>query len=354
MLTKGLHARKRKEKAQSEGLKKVRVNVSSSMALTSAIAAPKVGEGAEVVPTIKVGAIDGALVPPTSSSPPIEDQVLELPVGGQKREKKKEKKKSATVKVWCKAHPNEFNDDDEDLGENLFYNWHIIRDLVNKFALPEVVDRIADLDYEQRSWDSLGTFLESGHQLLAHIKTINHLRSKALKAQEDHQAEVSHLQKENAVEVDCLIKEKAIEVWGLQKALKNEERTSTGLKAALASEEERRKKAHAKNLRREVHHLKRKLEKAEKEPQKLRKDRSEMTVEITHLCKLHKIDSMSFINWKWDLTEDLERMKKLGSEKVWSLTAKIGSFEASLHRAKERIEQLEGGMAWSQSHAMFD
>ncbi|EHA8587378.1 hypothetical protein COCNU_scaffold002016G000020 [Cocos nucifera] len=87
---------------------------------------------------------------------------------------------------------------------------------------------------------------ESGHQLLAHIKMMNHLRSEALKAQEDHQAKVSHLQEEKAIEVDHLSKEKAIEIKALQEVLKKEEQTSMKLKAILALEEERRKKVEVK------------------------------------------------------------------------------------------------------------
>ncbi|KAG1365011.1 hypothetical protein COCNU_12G000110 [Cocos nucifera] len=121
MLTKGLHAGKRKGKAPGEGSKKVRIDSSSSVAPTSATATFEIAESTEIVPTIEVGTIDGASVPPTSSSLATKDQVLELPTGGEKRKKRKEKK-STTVKVWCKAHPNELNDDDEDLGENPFYN----------------------------------------------------------------------------------------------------------------------------------------------------------------------------------------------------------------------------------------
>ncbi|EHA8588729.1 hypothetical protein COCNU_scaffold006509G000010 [Cocos nucifera] len=75
---------------------------------------------------------------------------------------------------------------------------------------------------------------------------VNHLRLEVLKAQEDHQAKVSHLHEEKATEVDRLIKEKAAEVGRLQDGLKKEKHTSVGLKAALALEEERRKKIEAK------------------------------------------------------------------------------------------------------------
>ncbi|KAG1362629.1 putative ensconsin-like [Cocos nucifera] len=203
-----------------EGSKKARVDILSSATPANATATPKVADGVEVIPTAEVGTTDGAIVPPTSTSPPAEVQVLELPIGGEKREKKKEKKKLAIVKIRCKAQPIESNDGNEDLKENFFYNRNIIRDLVDKFALPEVL----------------------GHQLLAHIKMVNCLRSEALKAQKDHQVEVNRLQEEKATEVYHLTKEKDVEVRILQDVLKKEEQTSVGLKAALALEEEKRKK----------------------------------------------------------------------------------------------------------------
>ncbi|EHA8586990.1 hypothetical protein COCNU_scaffold001259G000090 [Cocos nucifera] len=52
--------------------------------------------------------------------------------------------------------------------------------------------------------------------------------------------------KEKTVEVDHLVKKKAAKVEGLQEVLRKKELTSVGLKAALALEEERRKKAEAK------------------------------------------------------------------------------------------------------------
>ena len=48
------------------------------------------------------------------------------------------------------------------------------------------------------------------------------MRSKALKAQEDHLDKVSHLQEEKAIEVDCLIRENAAKVEVLQLVLKKE------------------------------------------------------------------------------------------------------------------------------------
>ncbi|EHA8587940.1 hypothetical protein COCNU_scaffold003633G000030 [Cocos nucifera] len=75
---------------------------------------------------------------------------------------------------------------------------------------------------------------------------VNHLKSKALKAQEDLQAKVNHLWDKKTVEVDHLLKQKVVEVGGLQEVLRKEEHTSVGLKATFALEEERRKKAKVK------------------------------------------------------------------------------------------------------------
>ncbi|EHA8586681.1 hypothetical protein COCNU_scaffold000730G000010 [Cocos nucifera] len=130
--------------------------------------------------------------------------------------------KKVIMKVLHKAHPSGSNDDNDNLREDPFSNSKIIQDLIDKFAMSEL-----------------------GHQILAHIKMMHHLRSEALKAQEDLQAKVDRLQ-EKTVEADHLIKEKVVEVKGLQEALRKVELTSMRLKAALALEKERGKKANVK------------------------------------------------------------------------------------------------------------
>ena len=92
MLAKGLQAHKRKGKASGESSKKIRINISSSTALANATTATKIADGIEVAFATEVGAIDGAIVPPTFLSPPTEVEVPELPIGAEKRAKKKEKK----------------------------------------------------------------------------------------------------------------------------------------------------------------------------------------------------------------------------------------------------------------------
>ena len=66
-----------------------------------------------------------------------------------------------------------------------------------------------------------------------------------------------------------------------------------------------------RNLNKEVHHFKKKLKKIKDELQKSRKDYSELTIEITHLHKVHKKELMDFIDRKRHLTEELERHRKL-------------------------------------------
>ncbi|EHA8588315.1 putative ensconsin-like [Cocos nucifera] len=117
-------------------------------------------------------------------------------------------------KVKRKTHPNGSNAFDEDLGKNPFHNQEIVKELIDGCTLVEVVDKIIDIDYVQRTWDSLGSFLEMGHQLIANIKVMNCMRSEVVKAQKDHQAKTNHLLEEKA-EADHFLKEKIAKVKGL-------------------------------------------------------------------------------------------------------------------------------------------
>ncbi|EHA8586490.1 hypothetical protein COCNU_scaffold000436G000010 [Cocos nucifera] len=102
-------------------------------------------------------------------------------------------KRSAIAKVRRKASFRGSNSSDGDPEENPFNNRGIIKQLIDGCILLEVVDRIVEADPEQHIWDSLGSFLEMGHQLIANIKAMNNLRSEVIKAQEDHQVEINHL-----------------------------------------------------------------------------------------------------------------------------------------------------------------
>ncbi|KAG1355455.1 hypothetical protein COCNU_07G015670 [Cocos nucifera] len=90
--------------------------------------------------------------------------------------------------------------------------------LIDRCTLPKVVDRIVDVDFELCIWDSLGSFLETGHQLVANIKMMNLLRSKVIKVKVDHRIEVSHLLKEKA-EVKHLLKKTMAGVKDLQETV---------------------------------------------------------------------------------------------------------------------------------------
>ncbi|EHA8588819.1 hypothetical protein COCNU_scaffold006756G000010 [Cocos nucifera] len=131
------------------------------------------------------------------------------------------KKKLAVVKVQCKTHPSRPNDNN-DLEEGPFGTPNTIRELVDKFALPEVVDQMADLNDAQLTWDSFGTFLQSDHQLLAYIKKMNHLKLESSRVQENLQAKVDRIQ-ERTTEANHLLEEKTTEVGILQEALQKGE-----------------------------------------------------------------------------------------------------------------------------------
>ncbi|EHA8588422.1 hypothetical protein COCNU_scaffold005100G000010 [Cocos nucifera] len=77
--------------------------------------------------------------------------------------------------------------------------------------MPEVVDRMADLDPRQLIWGSPGSIL-----------------------------------KEKAIKAECLAEEKMAKIGSLQSVLRKEEFISVRLKAALALEEERKKKVEIK------------------------------------------------------------------------------------------------------------
>ncbi|KAG1338708.1 hypothetical protein COCNU_04G010140 [Cocos nucifera] len=182
MLTKGLYAQKRKGKAPSGSSKRAKADASSSTIPTTTTTFFEAAEGIEVVSTTKVGATGGGLLPPTALSPPVGDQVLEPPTKREKGKEKKRKNKLAVMKIPRKARSSKPNDSGDDLGEDPFDNPKIVRDLTDKFTMSEVVDHMADLDQTQLVWSSLGTFLKSGHQILAHIKKVHYREVEALKA----------------------------------------------------------------------------------------------------------------------------------------------------------------------------
>ncbi|KAG1367002.1 hypothetical protein COCNU_13G007920 [Cocos nucifera] len=183
MLAKRLYAQKRKGKAPGGSSKRMKVGASSSMAPAITAAASKIVVSAEVLPTAEVGTVDADSMPFVSPGPSSGDQALKFPTEGEMREEKKEKK--AIAKTPCKAHFSELNDDSDERGEDPFDDPEIVQALIHKFAMPKVVDCMADLELWQLIWGSLKTLLQSGHQILAHIKRAHHLKAEAEKVQED-------------------------------------------------------------------------------------------------------------------------------------------------------------------------
>ncbi|EHA8586347.1 hypothetical protein COCNU_scaffold000192G000050 [Cocos nucifera] len=147
-LTKGLYIqKKRKGKAPSESSKWVKVGGSNPMAPISIDVAPEVRPRAEVALTASIDIIEGGSLPLEPVGLSVGDHTSDPSID---KEKKKGKKRSAIMKVAHKAHPGEpSKSDNNDLGADPFGNPNIIRDLTDKFAMPEVVDHMADIDRMQ-------------------------------------------------------------------------------------------------------------------------------------------------------------------------------------------------------------
>ncbi|KAG1365026.1 putative Pentatricopeptide repeat-containing protein, mitochondrial [Cocos nucifera] len=212
--------KKRKGKASGESSKWAKVGISNSVAPAATDVAPKVRPGDEVVSTARADVVEGEPLPPESTNLPFGDYVPNPSAG-----KEEGRKGKATVAMKaCKERLDEPDrSNNEDQGADPFGNLDIIRDLTNRFALPE----------------------ESGHHILAHLKKANRLEAKVLKVREDLQAEINRL-RAMAAEAECLVEEKTVENKSLRSALRKEEFISVGLKAALALEEEEKKEARLK------------------------------------------------------------------------------------------------------------
>ncbi|EHA8590948.1 putative ensconsin-like [Cocos nucifera] len=110
----------------------VAVEVASSVKVPPTVKAP---------PTVKVAG--SSMLP----SPSTEAQISEDPSQGEKGAEKK-RAKEAVRKSRCKVCRDGPNSFDEELGENPFHNHKIIRDLVDGFTIPKVVDPIVDMDVD--------------------------------------------------------------------------------------------------------------------------------------------------------------------------------------------------------------
>ncbi|XP_073099500.1 uncharacterized protein [Elaeis guineensis] len=219
ILAKGLKTHKRKGAATSRSAKKARVEETSSA--VPAQAAVAVDAPSDVEP---------AVLRASSRSPPVEvsapeSHPEEAPGAERRRRKKTVARKIRSSRVAIEGADGS----EEDPEENPFNNRDLIKRLVDGCVLPEVVHRIVHADPEQWVWDSLGSFLEIGHQLIANIEAMNNAKKEAAQAEEGRQAEAARLM------------EKVTEVASLQEALQKEEQISTDLKAALEEEKGRQR-----------------------------------------------------------------------------------------------------------------
>ncbi|EHA8588579.1 hypothetical protein COCNU_scaffold005880G000010 [Cocos nucifera] len=214
ILSKGLQAHKRKDATPGEPSKKARTDIPSSVVpidaafTTGTTMATKVALVievplmAEAPPAVKVA---GSLV---LLSPSVEAQIPEDPSQGEKEEKKRVKgairKSRCKVTRWAKQ----------------------LRRRVG--GTPSTTTKLSEM----------------GHQLLGYIRSLDCSKLELVRVWEGCQAEVEHLLKEKD-EVGFSLREKSLEVEGLKEMLHREKKTSAELKAALALEEERRKKIEA-------------------------------------------------------------------------------------------------------------
>ncbi|XP_073116358.1 uncharacterized protein [Elaeis guineensis] len=99
---------------------------------------------------------------------------------------------------------------EEDLGDNPFNNRDLIKRLIEGYILLEVVERIILTNPELRVWDSLGSFLEIRHQLVANVEAVKIVKKEAARIEEGRLTEAARLE------------EKIVEVHSFQEALGKE------------------------------------------------------------------------------------------------------------------------------------
>ncbi|XP_073102457.1 uncharacterized protein [Elaeis guineensis] len=201
ILAKGLKAHKKKCAATSGSAKKARVEETSSA--VPAQAAIAVDAPSDVEPA----------VPRASSRSPLVEVLApeSRPEEASGVERKRRKKMVVRKISSSRAAIERSNGSEEDPRENPFNNRNSIKRLVDGCVLSEIVHRIVHTDPEQRVWDSLGSFLEIGHQLITNIEAINNAKKEAAQTEEGRQTEAARL------------KEKVAEVASLREALLKEE-----------------------------------------------------------------------------------------------------------------------------------
>ncbi|XP_073104792.1 uncharacterized protein [Elaeis guineensis] len=229
MLARGMRAQKRKGAAASGSVKRARAEETSLAAPVQAAPAIDIPSDAE-----PVAPRASSRSPPTGAPAP-GVRPTEAPATGRRRKmvaRRASSHRAAADESVCSegGSENPFNDKD------------LIRRLLDGCILSDVVERIDRADPEQRAWDSLGSFLEIGHQLFAYVEVTSHMRRDLLQAEERCQAEVARLQAKTA------------EVAALQEALERERQARE--EERQAREEERRiLEESAKKAEAEVTHL---------------------------------------------------------------------------------------------------
>ncbi|XP_073114046.1 uncharacterized protein [Elaeis guineensis] len=229
MLARGLKAHKRKGAAASGSAKKVRTEEMSSATPAQTALAVDVPSDAEP-PALRA----------SSRSPPIEVPISGVRSAEAPGVERGRRRKSVARRVSSRrAAIEESLGFEGEPGENPFNDRDLIKRLIDGCILPEVIQRIDRVDPEQRVWDSLGSFLEIGHQLLVNIEATNRARRDAIQAEESRRAEVARL------------KEKATEIATFQEALEKEKQALEKEKQ-ISEETVRKAEAEVANLAEQI------------------------------------------------------------------------------------------------------
>ncbi|XP_073107496.1 uncharacterized protein [Elaeis guineensis] len=181
MLAKSMRAQKRKGATTSGSAKRARVEETSLAAPVQATPAIDIPSDAEPA---------APQVPPTEVPIP-EVRPTEAPAAGKRRK---------SVARRASGHRTAADESvcSEGGSENPFNDKALIRRLLDGCILSDVVERIDRADPEQRAWDTLGSFLEIGHQLFAYVEASDRMRRDLLRAEEHCQDEVARLQAKTA------------------------------------------------------------------------------------------------------------------------------------------------------------
>ncbi|XP_073099797.1 uncharacterized protein [Elaeis guineensis] len=228
MLARGLRAHKRKGVATSGSTKRARVEESS-------LAAP-----AQAAPVVDIPSDAEATAPRTSSrSPPTGAPVSGVRPAEAPVVEREKRRKSVARRVSSRRTAADESLCSKEGPENPFNDRDLIRRLIDGCILPDVVERIDRADPEQWAWDSLESFLEIGHQLLANIEALNHARRDIVQVEERCRTEIARLQ------------EKTVEVVALQEALERVKQAREEERQTL-EESARKAEAEAANLAEQI------------------------------------------------------------------------------------------------------